>query len=529
MDADSAPALFVSEDFTPTLDPSSLLALGGEREAGKVGARRDRLVALKLGASAFSFYFAVLLIKLAPFAGTYPGERLCGLPMKSALALCQTIGYLCGKPLALVLVPKLRREDLRAGMLAALWGEGLCLALAPRFGSAAIGAGLFAGGLFGASAWSLLVRACEGRARTDAIIAAASFCAVGMGGVAKAVGAALIVARGLSNGAMVSSCAVGGICLGSCCAFLLCAQEPPSAADVRLRGERRALSSLRQQGARLLRRHGLGVLLSTCAYTTAGTLRAYRDFYQPELFQAVGLGGRPQLLAESELLIGACVLLCVGALSAVADSWRALNLIVWTAAGGGLLVAASSLALRAGALPSGFAWVGLVGCGLFLAYIPIGTVLYERLLAAAHEQLTTSLLSILSDGCVYLGTAALLLASAYAPRTAAPGAPGAAEAQQVRDFFAGAATVGGLAVLALMLLAGGAFNDSIRRTRLRSGLLGLPILPSHAGGDRAEAAPGTAPLLVSSAGRPCPPPSDSPAHSAGREAGVQAGDDPDRR
>lgn len=497
---------FSAEDFQSTLDLPALYALGQTADEA-ASTPHDRWVAVKLAASAFCLYFGVLLIKLTPFAATYPGERLFGLPLKAVLALAQTLGYLTGKPLALMVVPKLKRGRLLAAMLFVLWGEGGTLALAPRFGGVATTCALFVGGLFGASAWGLIVRFCEGRARTDAIIACVSLCMMSMSGVAKGIGSMLMVVGGLGSGAMMSSCALCGTLVGTACALALAAQEAPSVADVALRGERRELSSLHEQGARLLRRHGAGIALTTLAYVIVGTLRAFRDFYQVELFEAVGLGGRPGLLAASELIVAACILLFTGALSLLSDSWLALNVIVCAAASGGLLVALSTAAFHAGLYARGFAWIVLVGAGLFLSYIPIGTVLYERLLAAAHEQLTSSLLSILSDASVLVGTSLLLLCDSYAAAHAGAAPHGAhagvlvrrgtaadgLEVEGVRDFFSRAATAGGVAVLLLMCAAGIAFNRSVRRTRLRASLHGLPV------------------LLADDA---CPPPSDSPVHVA---------------
>ncbi|KAG8459940.1 hypothetical protein KFE25_010989 [Diacronema lutheri] len=480
-------ALFRSEDFASTLDLNAILA-DGQTADEAAATPHDRLVAIKLGAASFGYHFAVLLIKITPFAATYAGQRVCGLPLKSVLALAQTCGYLTGKPLALLIVPKLRRERLLHGLLLVLWGQGLALVLATRHGAIALAGALYVGGVFGAAAWGLIVRLCEGRARTDAIMSCVSFCAMGMGGVAKSAASALLGA-GLPNGGMMCACATAGLVLGSATAALLAAQEPPSMADVALRGERRELSSVREQGVRLIRRHGLGVALATCAYVLVGTLRAYRDFYQPELFEAVGLGGRPALFAASELSVAACVLTFTAALSIITDSWVALNVILAAAMSGGLALALATFLFRAHAYSSGFAWMLLVGAGAFFAYVPVGTVLYERLLAAAHEQLTTSMLSILSDAAVLVGTGLLLAADSMAAARAgraphsAHGAttatiatpPAAVEAGAVFELFSRIAVVGGVLVGALLFCAALAFNASVRKTREASSMLGLPV------------------------------------------------------
>jgi hypothetical protein len=471
-DDDAASGIFSHADFVSTLDLPALFA-SGQTSDPVTNSPHDRWVALKISASAFCLYFAVLLIKSAAFAATFKGQTAFGMPLKAALALAQTCGYLLGKPIALFIVPKIKREQLLALALYVVCGEGLTVAIGSHFGPVSTALGLFLGGLFGAPAWGMLVRFAEGRARTDAIIAVVSFCNIGMGGVAKSIGS-FALSKGLSDFDMVSASALLGIALGTLSALALAAQEPPSMADIALRGERRALNSLHEQGIRLLRRHGLGILFAVCAYVLIGTLKAYRDFFQAELFDAVGVGGQPGLFAASELSIAICVLCATSALSLITNSWLALNLIVITAVAGALLVVLSSAAHALG-LIGGFAWIYTVGVGAFFAYIPVGTIMYERLLAAAHEQLTSSLLSILSDASVLVGTGSLLISQVVrtgkvvghgAHASHAPVDPD--EGARTRLYFTTITLVAGSAVAVLMVLAGVAFNNSIRRTRRRT-------------------------------------------------------------
>lgn len=57
-----------------------------------------------------------------------------------------------------------------------------------------------------------------------------------------------------------------------------------------------------------------------------------------------------------------------------------------------------------------------VGIGLYLAYAPLGSLMYDRLLAASGTPGTTVFLIFLSDATGYLGTTALLLLKNFDPR-----------------------------------------------------------------------------------------------------------------
>ena len=59
-------------------------------------------------------------------------------------------------------------------------------------------------------------------------------------------------------------------------------------------------------------------------------------------------------------------------------------------------------------LLGGLGWMICVGACNFLAYVPLGTMLYDRLLGAAHEHMTSALLNLLMDASVLVGTASLL-------------------------------------------------------------------------------------------------------------------------
>ncbi|KAJ1637134.1 hypothetical protein T492DRAFT_340699 [Pavlovales sp. CCMP2436] len=115
---------------------------------------------------------------------------------------------------------------------------------------------------------------------------------------------------------------------------------------------------------------------------------------------------------------------------------------------------------------NGVAWITSVGAGIFLMYMPIGCTLYDRLLGAAHEQLTTTLLSIIQDAGTTLGTTLLLLYKLFVwPSVAARNGLDQGAAQ----FFSAASLIVGSVSALLLLVATFAFNHSVRTARLRGG------------------------------------------------------------
>jgi len=335
---------------------------------------------------------------------------------------------------------------------------------------------------------------------------------------------------GLTERGMVCACALFGMCGGSASAVMLSHQPPPSVTDRTLRGERRQITSITEEGWLLLRRHGTGIVFSTLAYVLVGSLRAYRDFFQTEIFDAAGLGAHPEAMAYSEVGIAVVVLGIIGSYSAILNSWRALNVVLATSIGGALLVTAATRAWSVG-IVGGTTWALAVGAGIFLGYMPIGCVLYDRLLAAAGEQLTTTMLSVLSDAAVTVAVSGMLIAkevqNAHAAEEARTHSTHAASSAPqplaplpvlppvtlrddrsgVATFFASACTYGGVAVALCCIAALVAFNLSIaaalRKLEEDDDAL-IPGGPEFSGSEDIFAVPLVAQSLSSITGVPLP-------------------------
>ena len=197
------------------------------------------------------------------------------------------------------------------------------------------------------------------------------------------------------------------------------------------------------------------------------------------------------LRCRSEFSVSLVVLLATAGFGLVDDNRSALDTILLVSA----LIAAPGIALltmcHEYGLPvigSGLAWIIGVGACTFLAYVPLGTMLFDRLLGAAKEEMTSSLLNLIMDASVLLGTATLLCykdflqplpaASSTAPLLVANGSDTTSsdsanvaaaaldeDAAHMHRFFCGACKEGGLAVSVLLLLATWSLGSAVDRRR----------------------------------------------------------------
>lgn len=420
----------------------------------------DFAIAVQLALRAFLFYTFVQIIKMCAFGTSWAGETFGSMDMKAALGIAQTIGYFVGHWVEMLIVPKLVRRQLAPAAAALVLGSGGVLAVGCALPVPALPVCMFFSCVILANAWGLMVRFTEGRARTDAIVSMLNFTYIGMNGVVKAT-AQWLVMHGLSPRAMVAGFCLFAMAGGSVMAAALARVPPPSSADLALRCARDEMRSVRADGCALLARHGVGLSLVLLTYMVVGVLRTVRDYYEKELFDAVGMDDRPTATAVAELICGMAVLCMTGLLAFIADSWRALNVILVCSAMGGAMTAVVTLAWRAG-MVGGFVWVLGVGMAIFVPYVSLGTVLFDRLLAAAHEHLTSSLIIIVGDVLVMFATVGALA------RLRARGQSGEADAGSGRDggiaaFFADRCVESGVATATMTVLAVGAFATSITR------------------------------------------------------------------
>ena len=110
----------------------------------------------------------------------------------------------------------------------------------------------------------------------------------------------------------------------------------------------------------------------------------------------------------SEIPVAIGVLIGLGALMRVKDNRKALLIMQGLMCVGALLVGLVTLGHDAGVV-SHEAWMILIGLGLYLAYVPFGAMLFDRLIAATGWIGTAGFMIYVTDSIGYLGSVSLTL------------------------------------------------------------------------------------------------------------------------
>ena len=140
-------------------------------------------------------------------------------------------------------------------------------------------------------------------------------------------------------------------------------------------------------------------------YMLITVLRSIRSDYAAEIWS--GLLGKevqtpPQVFTSSEMVVALTVMLANGLCFLIKDNRRAFFVALAIGGCGTALVAAGVAGLHYGLL-DGFAFMVLVGIGLYLPYVAIHTTIFERLIAMTRDRGNLGYLMYLADAFGYLG------------------------------------------------------------------------------------------------------------------------------
>jgi hypothetical protein len=177
---------------------------------------------------------------------------------------------------------------------------------------------------------------------------------------------------------------------------------------VAARSERVTLS--RDERWTLYSRYALGLTLIMTIYLLISILRGIRSDFAPELWQSLlGVKAPPRTFTQSEIFVALGVMKVNGALCLVRDSRWAFFASLGVCGAGFALLIGALVGWQAGSL-SGFAFMVLVGLGLYLPYVAMHTTIFERFLAMTREKGNLGFLMYVADSIGYLGIVGVVVA-----------------------------------------------------------------------------------------------------------------------
>lgn len=372
---------------------------------------RNRLLfTLAASFAAFSCYFCMYAFRRPFAAGTYEdagfGLAVAGrmIEAKTLFLIAQVLGYCASKFLGVKFCSEIPRERLGRALLACIAASWLALlgfAVAPPAWKTAA---IFLNGLPLGVVWGLVVRYLEGRRVSELLLAALSCSYILASGEVKRAGAWLLE-KGVPEYWMPF--ATGAIFLLPFAASvgLLSLLPPPSEEDEMLRTRRVVMT----RGERLafFRRFLPGLALLCVFYLVLTAFRDFRDSFQADLFAEMGVTDAAAF-SRTERPIAFGVMALLGLAFLVKGARRGLaTVFVLMIAGLGVL-GVSTLLYGKGRI-GGETWMMLGGFGAYLAYVPFGSVLFDRVIAATRFAGTAVFAIYLADALGYSGSVGVMI------------------------------------------------------------------------------------------------------------------------
>lgn len=355
--------------------------------------------------AAFGTYFCMYAFRKPFTSASYADVTLWGMGYKTILVTAQVLGYTISKFIGIKVVAEMtpaRRAVVILGLIGvaelALLGFGM---VPPPYNCMF----LFVNGLPLGMVFGLVLGFLEGRQLTEAL--AAGLCAsfVLADGVTKSVGAWLLQ-WGVSEYWMPGLAGLAFLPPLLVCVWMLTCIPAPSEMDIARRTERVPLN--RAERLAFLSRYALGLALLVTMYLLVTILRSIRADFAPEIWKGLGWTGQPSVFTTSELIVALGVLVINGCGILIHDNRRAFFAALTTAAAGLVLIGVA-LAGLSGGLFNGFAFMVLVGLGLYLPYVAIHTAVFERLIAMTRDRGNVGFLLYVADAFGYLGYVAVML------------------------------------------------------------------------------------------------------------------------
>ena len=376
--------------------------------------RGKAVLVLYASALGFTTYFCMYAFRKPFAAGKFVDPEFTestGVEFKTALVISQIVGYALSKYAGIKLCSETTRKRRALSLVACIVLAEVALVLfAVVPGPWKIFA-IFLNGLPLGIVWGLVVAYLEGRRTSELLLAALSCSFIVSSGVVKDVGLHLLHAYDVSETLMPATTGLIFLVPFFVSVWLLDKLPEPDAGDVRARVERQPMPAAARR--EFVRSFLPGLLLLLAAYFILTAYRDFRDNYGIEVFATLGYDKAPGVFSRSELLVAFGVLGSLGLLFLVKNNRLGLLGAYALMIGGLGLLGIGTLLLDAGKI-DGLTWMICTGLGSYLAYVPYGSLFFDRLMASTRTQGTAVFAIYVADAIGYTGSIGVQLYKDFA-------------------------------------------------------------------------------------------------------------------
>ncbi|MES2003876.1 MAG: DUF5690 family protein [Bacteroidota bacterium] len=356
--------------------------------------------------AAFLTYTMIFGFRKSYTVCTFDGLRYAGLNYKTILVLSQMIGYLMAKFYGIKFISELQRlgrYKIILLLVGIAWAAWLFFAIVPAPYNAVF---LFINGFPLGMLWGVVFSYVEGRRSTDFIGAALAVSFIFSSGFVKSVGGWLLLEFQLSE--FWVPFATGLVFALPLVFFIYLIEKipPPDAADIEARMNRTPM--LAADRKRFIKSFLPGLIACILIYSFATIFRDIRDNFSADMWKEMGYLNQPAIFSKTETPITLIVLVLIGSMVLIKNSYKAL-MLAHVFIGMGFALAGICTWFFVHKQLDPVWWMTAVGLGLYMVYIPFNSVFFERLIAAFRFTGNVGFLIYLADSFGYLGSVGVLL------------------------------------------------------------------------------------------------------------------------
>jgi len=359
--------------------------------------------------SSFSTYFCMYAFRKPFSAARYEGLQFLGseLDLKTVFVVSQIVGYALSKVIGIKVCSEVTRGQRMRMLVCMIVAAQLALFLFAVLPENFKVLAIFLNGLPLGMVWGLVVWYLEGRRTSEMLLAGLSCSFIIASGVVKDIGRWLMSVHHVDQFWMPF--VAGYIFLPPflLSVWLLNQIPQPTDGDVQARVERRTMDGRRRW--LFVRQFFPGLLMLMIVYFFLTAYRDFRDNFGVDILEQLGYGEQESaLFTRCELWVAFGVLGALALLNLIKDNRSGLIGAFAVMTLGTVMLGCGTL-LHDAKLIGGLTWMILCGLGSYLAYVPFGTVLFDRLIASTRAVGTAVFAIYVADAVGYVGAISVMI------------------------------------------------------------------------------------------------------------------------
>lgn len=353
--------------------------------------------------TSFTVYFCMYSFRKPFSAATYEGLEVWGLDLKHTFIISQVLGYALSKFVGIKICSETARNRRLFMLIGLIIAAEIALLLFASLPTSLKIAAIFLNGFPLGMIWGMCVSYLEGRRASELLLAGLSCSFIISSGVVKDVGWMFIETYGIDQFWMPFYVGLLFLPLFILSSWMLDQIPDPTEADVQERVQRLPMYS--EERWAFLKRFWPGLIMLLIAYFFLTAFRDYRDNFQVDILTQLDAN---TALSITEVPVAFVVMGALALLSLIRDNRMGLIGAYVIMSAGLIMLGVSTYLLERGLIDP-VLWMFLIGSGGYLAYVPYGSVLFDRTVAATRVVSTAVFTIYVADFLGYLGSISVMV------------------------------------------------------------------------------------------------------------------------